>query len=314
MPIFVSCPFFKMLRLRSVVCSLLSVVCCLLSVVCSPAWAGEYDAEIAKEKQIVSQNSANLDAAYQLANHLAWDARYEEALKVYEDILDTDPKYIDADIGIARIYSWMGDQEKAVQKYQEILARAPNNFEAYQGLGLLALWNSDFENSVDYFDKALKINPEDVISLKGIGRAYFGKGDRRRADDYFARAEMIELRGAHLKSVLGIAGAVVFTATGLFFWIRFGTRRRKTATTKLELKLIRTAVDLYLQLNGKYPLALEYLLREKHSVHGKTGEKPYLEDMRLDERGFIMDAFGEKYWYNANTGNVRSSKKGCEDL
>lgn len=71
--------------------------------------AGEYDSEITKHQQIVTNDPTNLDAAYQLGNYLAWDGHYDEALATFQEILIKEPHYEDAKIGIARVYAWKGD-------------------------------------------------------------------------------------------------------------------------------------------------------------------------------------------------------------
>lgn len=278
----------------------------------SLAFGQEYEAEISKLREIIARDPTNLDAAYQLGNYLAWDGEYEEALKVFQEILMKEPKYEDAETGIARVYSWKGDQDNAVKKYQEILSKYPKNFEAYQGLGLLALWSNDFEKSIDYFNKALVINPEDIVSLKGIGRAYLGREDRRKAEEYFTRAQILEIKKTMLPLALAIIGGSILLILILFFWIRSRSRRRKKEILRLELKILRYALFLYHQQTGRFPLALENLPKEKWRPPGGKEEKPYLEGIHRADRGFLIDPFGKRYWYNPDTGSVYSTTKGCE--
>lgn len=297
------------LRKNIIIIGLLSLVASQLSL----AFEGEYDTEINKLQNIIAQDPTNLDATYRLGNYLAWDRRYEEALKVFQEILVKESEYKDAEIGIARVYAWMGDQENSIKKYQEMLSKYPKNFEAYQGLGLLALWNNDFERSIDYFKKALDINPKDIGSLKGIGRAYLGRGDRRNADIYFTRAQILEIKKAPLLTILAIVAGVIFLMIVLFFWIRFRSRRRKKAILRLELKVLRYALFLYHQQNSKFPLALENILEEKWRPPGGKEEKPYLEEVCKRDRGFLVDPFGKRYWYNPDTGGICSTTKGCDE-
>jgi len=287
----------------------------LLLVTCHlpPAFGGEYDAWIEKQRNIIAQDPTNLDAAYQLGNYLAWDRRYEEALKVFEEILVVEPEYKDAEIGIARVYAWKGDQDNAIKKYLEILLKYPKNYEAYQGLGLLALWNNDFEKSIYHFKKALAINPEDIISVKGIGRAYLGRGDRRKAEEYFTRAQILEIKKTPLLFILALVGCGILLILALLFWIRSRSRRQKKEILRLELKILRYTLWFYHQQTGKFPLAVESLLHEKWRPPGKKEEKPYLEGMRQGERGFLIDPLGKRYWYNPDTGSVYSTTKGCEN-
>lgn len=282
---------------------------CLLPAV---ALAGDYDAEIERHQKTISQDSTNLDAAYQLGNLFAWDGRYEEALGVYQKILEKEPDYEDAEIGIARVYAWKGDQKEAIKKYEEILAKNPKNFEAYQGLGSLALWINDFEKAIDHFQKALEINPEDLVSLKGIGRAYLGRGDRRRAEEYFTRVQILEIKKTPLPLLVAAVGGGALVVLFLFLFVRSRILKRKKELLRMELKVLRYALALYQQKTGKRPLALEGLIDEKWHPPGSAEEKPYLEGIRRGDRGFLSDPFGRRYWYNPDTGGVYSTTKGCE--
>jgi len=297
------------LRKKIFIIGLLSLVACQLSL----ASEGEYDTEINKLQKIIAQDPNNLDAAYKLGNYLAWDRRYEEALRIFQEILVKEPEYKDAEIGIARIYAWKGDLENSIKKYQEILSKYPKNFEAYQGLGLLALWNNDFEKSIGYFNKALAINPEDIGSLKGIGRAYLGRGDRRNADLYFTRAQILEIKQTPLLLILAFVAGIILLMLVLYFWIRSRSSRRKKEILRLELKILRYALFLYNQQKGKFPLALENLLEEKWRPPGEKEDKPYLDGICQRDRGFLIDPFRKRYWYNPDTGGISSTTKGCEE-
>jgi len=297
------------LKKNIIIIGLLLFVTCHLSL----AFGQEYEAEIRKLREIIAQDSTNLDAAFQLGNYLAWDGRHEEALEVFQGILVKEPKYKDAEIGIARVYAWKGDQENAIKKYQEILSKHPDNYEAYQGLGLLMLWNNDFEKGIDYFKEALAINSDDIVSVKGIGRAYLGRGDRRKAEEYFTRAQILEIKKTPLPLILALVGGGVLLMLVFLFWIRFRSRRRKKEILRLELKILRYALFLYHQQTSRFPLALENLPEEKWRPPGEREETPYLEGIRQGDRGFLIDPFGKRYWYNPDTGGVYSTTKGCEE-
>ncbi|MBI5299153.1 MAG: hypothetical protein HY877_02495 [Deltaproteobacteria bacterium] len=280
---------------RRIVC----IIFCLLSF---SAYAGEYDSEIVRHQQMIAKNPGDFDAAYQLGNYLAWDARYDEALAVFQDILTKEPKYEDAAIGMARVLGWKGDQSGAALKYEEILAKNPKNFEAYQGLGNLALWNSDFQKSIAYFEKALAINSKDIVSIKGSGRAWLGMGDRRRAEEFFTKAQMFELKHTPLTTVIGLVGGVFLLFLLLFEIARRWKRRLKEKFLRMELQMIRYAISVFHLKAGKYPLALE-----------KLSDETLLKNLHRGDRGYFVDPFGKRYWYNPDTGGVHSTGKGYEE-
>lgn len=281
-------------------------------VISFPLYAGEYDAEIAKHQEMVAQDPTNLDAAYQLGNYLAWDGRYDEAIQLYNQVLEKEPDYKDAEIGIARVYAWKGQQKEAIKKYEEIIAKDPKNFEAYQGLGNLALWINDFAKSIDYFKKSLAINSEDIVSLKGIGRAYLGRGDRRQAEEYFTKAQILEIKQTPLPLILAIVAGSLLILLVMISIVRSWVRHRKKALLKVELEFLRYALWLYHQKMGKFPLALENLIEERWRPPGSAEDRPYLVGLRRGDRGFLIDPFEKRYWYNADTGGIYSTTKGCE--
>lgn len=278
------------------------------------SYGGEYDKEIKHQREIIAQDATNLDAAYTLGNFLSWDGYYQEAIGVYEGILKREPKYTDAEIAIGRVYAWMGDQEKAKALFLDILKRYPGKQEAYQGLGSLALWANDYAASISYFNKALNLNSKDTVSLKGIGRAYLGKGDRRRAEEYFTQAQILEIR--QMPMTYWAARALIAAAFlgCIFYLFRLWERRKKERVLKLELQLLRTSLDLYRQHTGKYPLALENLRSASWKPDGKNQEKPYLNgSIRQEDKGLLVDVFGKRFWYNPDTGVLRSGTPGYED-
>lgn len=267
--------------------------------------AGEYDAQIQRQQNIWRENPSDVDAAYQLANYLAWDGRYEEALSVYKTIIEKEPKYIEAEVGAARVLSWLGRQEEAKQQYEAILSKDPDNYEAHQGLGSLALWVNDFARSVEHFKNALTRNPKDITAHKGIGRAYMGLGNRRRAEMHFTQAQILELR--QTKAGWLLAGAALMAAgaaLGVFI-----LRRRRLARLQfilqLETRILQSALEIYQQRNGRFPLVLEQLVREKYRPIGQPGEeRPYLAWHRPLVKGFLTDPFGQHYQYNSAQGTI----------
>lgn len=274
--------------------------------------AGEYDDEIAARQATLAKNPADVDTRYALGNYLAWDGRYDEALQAYTEILRTTPDYLDADIGIARVHAWQGNQQQAIARYQEILHKDPQNFEAYQGLGNLTLWINEFEKSIDYFRQALALKPRDIVSLKGIGRAYLGRGDRRTAEEYFTRAEIAELKQMPLPQLVGIVAGSAFVGALLFWIVRSGLLRRRRIVLRMELANLRYALALYQNRTGRLPLAIEELARYPWTPPGHDTEVPLYEDGRHDDNGFFIDPYGRRYWYDAETGAVYSTTRGCE--
>ena len=288
------------------------LVLIVMSCIISPAIAGDYDRDVAGQREIVAKDPENLDQQYELAKLLSWNGNHDEAVQVFEGIIRRDPDYRDAEIGLARVLAWSGKQEKAIEKFEELAKKYPTHFESFQGLGSLYLWGNNFEKAITYFKKALELRPNDILSMKGIGRAYLGRGDQARADYFFTRAQIMELRGSPARLVL--YGVILLVLIGGIVWLtRRWSTKQKTRLLQMELKILRYVLALLHQRSGKFPLALEGLLTEKWIPPGNSEQRPLLEGVRQGERGVIVDPFGNRYFYNPDHGTVHSSTPGCEE-
>lgn len=90
----------------------------------------------------------------------------------------------------------------------------------------------------------------------------------------------------------------------------------REAALNIELANIRRAVNLYIITKGKIPESLKQLIKEqvvipKHDVLVRM-EWPYIQNMSLDEEGYPLDPFGNRFVYDAKNGKVKSGTKGYE--
>ena len=89
---------------------------------------------------------------------------------------------------------------------------------------------------------------------------------------------------------------------------------------KAELQNIRTAVNGYRAQHGnRRPESLQVLTTEKYIVQkderdpqAKPLERHYLEVYAVDEEGYPVDPFGNRYRYDPKTGDVGSGTAGYE--
>jgi hypothetical protein len=75
------------------------------------------------------------------------------------------------------------------------------------------------------------------------------------------------------------------------------------------------AMNLYRALNhNEIPKDLRQLVDERFAttVRGTFFEGRYLVGFALDEQGYPVDPFGNRYTYNSQTGEVRSNTRGYE--
>ena len=84
---------------------------------------------------------------------------------------------------------------------------------------------------------------------------------------------------------------------------------------KAELNNIRMSLDLYKLHNSEYPKDLRELITKKYLSPYKEGtifKEEYLKTSSLDEEGYPLDPFNNKFKYDPNTGRVLSATAGYE--
>lgn len=92
-------------------------------------------------------------------------------------------------------------------------------------------------------------------------------------------------------------------------------RESQEIALRAGLNNIRMSLDLYKLHNGEYPKDLRELITKKYTAPYKEGtifKEEYLNAHSLDEDGYPLDPFNNKFKYNPNTGRVSSSTAGYE--
>jgi type II secretory pathway pseudopilin PulG len=119
-----------------------------------------------------------------------------------------------------------------------------------------------------------------------------------------------------------IALIVIGLLTGIVISIfqRVVNAARESAV-KTELANIRTSIQLFRMLNGRNPKSLTELIQKNVMLPARIGADPYsgsffkqkyLTANVVDEKGNMLDAFGNYFCYDPVRGEVRSSSKGCD--
>ncbi|MBI3610607.1 MAG: hypothetical protein HY204_07905 [Nitrospirae bacterium] len=84
---------------------------------------------------------------------------------------------------------------------------------------------------------------------------------------------------------------------------------------QISLGNIRKAVQIYVLTKQRIPADLRDLMRERYIVPIKEGTiftDQYLKTLALDEAGYPVDPFGNRYGYEPAIGRVYSTTKGYE--
>ncbi len=69
-----------------------------------------------------------------------------------------------------------------------------------------------------------------------------------------------------------------------------------------QLRAVRTAVALYLEVNRTLPPNLKVLADNEYSLGDKTNS--YLTGVKVDEEGYPVDAFGNRFNYSPKNGKI----------
>lgn len=95
---------------------------------------------------------------------------------------------------------------------------------------------------------------------------------------------------------------------------RMAREARETAL-RMGLTNIRTSIQLYFVLNNKPPEDLKDLIRKRFLIPTKEGtifNDQYLRALTLDNEGYPIDPFGNRYSYKSKDGRISSTTKGYE--
>jgi type II secretory pathway pseudopilin PulG len=114
--------------------------------------------------------------------------------------------------------------------------------------------------------------------------------------------------------VIGVLAGVVISR-----YQRVTTEARATAV-KTELTNVRTAVMLFKMLNGRNPDNLREMIDKNVILPARIGigysgsffKQKYLLANAVNDRGDVMDAYGNALAYDPTRGEVRSTTRGCE--
>ena len=99
-------------------------------------------------------------------------------------------------------------------------------------------------------------------------------------------------------------------------------KEAQESAVKAELANIRTSINLFRALNEHNPASLNDMLEKKVLLPGRVGEdeytqsffdRQYLTVQEIDNKGNILDAFGNSFLYDPVRGEVRSTTRGYEN-
>jgi len=79
-----------------------------------------------------------------------------------------------------------------------------------------------------------------------------------------------------------------------------------------ELQMLRTGINLFKVVESRNPKNLAELAHGIYRFPGDNETRKYLSNVPFDEKGGLVDPFGNGFIYDFETGWVRSSSSGYE--
>ncbi len=79
-----------------------------------------------------------------------------------------------------------------------------------------------------------------------------------------------------------------------------------------ELQILRMGVNIYRLLNYRNPSEISELTNMGYKFPGESTDRYFVEGVRKNDKGQLVDPFGNVYSYDRLAGWVRSSTRGYE--
>ncbi|MGE4357924.1 MAG: type II secretion system protein [Candidatus Omnitrophota bacterium] len=121
------------------------------------------------------------------------------------------------------------------------------------------------------------------------------------------------LRKNNLLESFVVLGVVFFLALVFLGYFYLAMNKAKEMVLLAELRNIRIALNVYKGFNGKYPDDIRELIDKEinwtQAIH-EMYKRKYLEHQRVDEEGFPIDPWNNRFVYNSAKGEIYSQTKG----
>ena len=109
--------------------------------------------------------------------------------------------------------------------------------------------------------------------------------------------------------VLVLVGVVAsLVGSNLYYQYKSGKQKMMF----YQLQILRNSINLYKLVNSQNPKNVEELATGVYKFPGEELTRRYIENAPIDKNGYVVDPFGNKYYYDGNRGWIRSSTSGYE--
>ena len=117
-----------------------------------------------------------------------------------------------------------------------------------------------------------------------------------------------------VESVAALTIIGLFMGTMLIFIYKAAIAGKETAL-HIELRNIRSTINLHKIVKGSYPKDLRELIHARYKPTGSNEiyfSEKFLDTVGRDTQGYPVDPFGNKFYYDPQEGVVFSTSKGYQ--
>lgn len=112
----------------------------------------KYSESIELNKKILSFNSQNENALFNIALAYKNEGCLDDAIKFYDKLLCVNPQNTDAHYNIAFIYADVGNVDKAIYHFNKVLEQNQNDTDTKYFVSLAYLKNRDYKKGLPFFE------------------------------------------------------------------------------------------------------------------------------------------------------------------
>jgi tetratricopeptide (TPR) repeat protein len=117
-------------------------------------------------RDMVAQDSTNVDAHYQLGVFAVKSGQLDKAILRFNKVIQLEPDYIGAYIDLGGVYQAMNQLDKALEYYEKAAVRDSTSNYALLFAGQSAERLGDNKKAVDYYRQLLRHTRDTVVTVR----------------------------------------------------------------------------------------------------------------------------------------------------
>jgi Flp pilus assembly protein TadD len=153
---------------------------------------GDYNAAIAKYREVIREHPNNALAHNNLSNALRLKGDVDGAIAEAKEAIRLKPNLPVAHTALGMALIKKGYVDGAIAAYHETIRLKPDLPNVHNLLGLALARKNDWDDAIKEYRESLRFNPENAEAHSNLGKALAAKGLRREANHEFAEAHRLD--------------------------------------------------------------------------------------------------------------------------